>query len=397
MKILFIHDDCQTMGGANTYRKGLCRALKSLGHEAYLFTMEPNAEEKELCYYMMFREKNLVVDHFKRRYFYPSLFFALGRVIEEIKPDIIHIHNNNLFPNSVLLTCDGIPVVQTLHDWKMICPTWNGVTVDGTICERGFSAACYREGCISRWRYHSQCVWRKLNTFLVKRQVNVLITPSMALNRALRNYGLESIYIPNYADTSRYLPSPLSPDGKRILCACHLYSSKGVDHLLMAFQNVLVKIPSARLDIVGDGPERENLEKLCISLKIQNSTRFWGVVPHAALADFYSKANVIVLPSVVAENCPLVVLEAMASGRPVIGSRIGGIPEIVLENETGLIFNPGNIDELTERIVELLLDPERSERMGRLGRKRVEEEFSAEKHVKKILDLYHRLTKGSRL
>jgi glycosyltransferase involved in cell wall biosynthesis len=357
--------------------------------------MEPNPDEAELSYYYTFKKGNLVADHFMRRYFNPSLFLALKEAIREIRPDIIHIHSNDLFSNSVLLACGGIPVVQTLHDWKMICPIWNGVTVNGAICKRGFSAACYKEGCISRLRYISQWVWRKFNISLVKTRVNALITPSMALNMVLINYGLESIYIPNYADTSRFLPSPSSPDGKKILCVCHLYSSKGVGHLIRAFQNVLVKIPSATLEIAGDGPEKDELEKLCISLKVQNSVRFCGVVSHAELADFYSKASVVVLPSVVAENCPLVVLEAMASGRAVIGSRIGGIPDLVLENETGLLFNPRDTNELSEKIINLLLDPERAERMGRLGRKRVEKEFSPEKHLERILDIYRKLIQGA--
>jgi glycosyltransferase involved in cell wall biosynthesis len=394
MKILFFHDDCQTMGGANTYRRELSRALKSLGHELYLFTLEPNHDKVEQCFYYTFRKGNVVVDHFKHRYFNPSLFIAFKRVLKEVGPDIIHIHTNIVFPNSVLLACGSIPVVQTLHDWRMICPLGKGVTVKDTICDRGFSSACYREGCISRWRYHSQFVWRKFNIFLFKRHVNALITPSMALNRALKNYGLESIYIANYVDTSRFSPSPPNTNGRTILCACHLFQSKGIHYLLRAFQNVLVKIPSARLDIVGDGPEKKDLEQLCISLKIQNSVRFHGAVPHAELAHFYSKVSVVVLPSVVAENCPLVVLEAMASARPVIGSRIGGIPELILENETGLLFEPGDTNELSEQIVQLLLNPERAERMGGFGRKRVEKEFSAQKHIERILDLYYSLLKN---
>jgi glycosyltransferase involved in cell wall biosynthesis len=157
-----------------------------------------------------------------------------------------------------------------------------------------------------------------------------------------------------------------------------------------------VKIPSARLDIVGEGPEKKNLEELCIFLKIQNSVRFCGEVSHVELADFYSKASVVVLPSVVAETCGLVILEAMASARPVIGSRIGGIPEVILENETGLLFNPGDTSELSEKIVQILLNPERAERMGKLGRERVEKEFSAQKHIERILDLYSSLLKAKK-
>ena len=394
MKILFFHDDCQTMGGANIYRRELSRALKSLGHELYLFTLEPNRDETEQCFSYTFKKGNRVVDHFKYCYFNPSFFLAFKKVLKEIDPDIIHIHTNIVFPNSVLLACGRIPVVQTLHDCRMICPGGKGVTVRDAVCERGFSRMCYREGCISRLRYYSQSVWRKFNKLLLKKHVNALITPSMALNRGLRNYGLESIYIPNYVDTSVFLPLLPGTDGKRILCAGQLFATKGVHNLLRAFQNVLTKIPSARLDIVGEGPEKESLEQLCVSLQIQNAVMFHGKVPHKELTHYYSKASVVVLPSVIADNCPLVVLEAMASSRPVIGSKIGGIPELILENETGLLFYPGDIDELSEKIVLLLLNPERAEMMGRLGKERVEKEFSAQKHIRRVLDLYYSLLKS---
>jgi len=337
-----------------------------------------------------------VVDHFKHRYFNPSFFHVFKEVLEKINPDIIHIHTNLVFSNSVLLACDDIPVVQTLHDCRVICPGGKGITVKNDICEKSFGSMCYREGCISRWRYYSQSVWRKFNKLIFKRHVNVLVTPSMSLNKGLRDYGLESIYLPNYVDTSLFLPSSYSKNGKRILCACQLFATKGVDYLLRAFQHVLVKVPSARLDIAGEGPEKESLEQLCISLKIQDSVRFYGKVPHKELTSFYSKASVVVVPSVVAEICPLVVLEGMASAKPIIGSRIGGIPELILEDETGLLFSPGDKDELGEKIVQLLLTPERAEKMGKLGRERIEKEFSAQEHIKKILSIYHSLLKSNR-
>ncbi len=396
MKILFFHDDCQIMGGANTYRRELSRTLKSLGHELYLFTLEPNRDEAEQCFSYTFRKGNRVVDHFKHRYFNPSFFLAFKRVVKKINPDIIHIHTNLAFTNSVLLACGSTPVVQTLHDWRMICPFEKGVTIRNRICEKGFSGICYQEGCISRWRYYSQSIWRQINTLLIKKKINALITPSMALYRTFKNYGLEPVYIPNYVDTSKFPPVPFSTNGRNILCACHLFPGKGVHHLLKAFQSVLMRIPSARLNIVGEGPEKKRLEQLCISLDIKDSVRFSGEVPHMNVADFYAEARIVVLPSVAAENCPLVVLEAMASARPVIGSRVGGIPELILEDQTGLLFNPGDTNELSEKIVQLLLNPERAQKMGALGRERVEKQFSSQEHIKKILDLYSLFIKRAR-
>lgn len=397
MKILFFHDDCETMGGADTYRRGLCRILQTLGHKIYLFTMRPCPYENDLSYSYTLRSGNKAADHFTRHYLHLPLYFAIRKIIKEIKPDIIHIHSNDLFPNSVLLACGTTPVVQTLHDCKMVCPTWNGVKVSGVMCEKGFGTSCYKDGCISFYRYISQWIWRKINLFLVKTRVNALIAPSMALNRVLLCYGLEPIHIPNYTDTSKYLLSDSIPDGKKILCACYLSPSKGVKHLISAFKKVLLKIPSAILDIAGDGPEKQYLEKLCASLNVQNSVIFHGIVPHDKLPEFYGRANIVVLPSVVAENCPLVLLEAMASGKAVIGSRIGGIPEIVAENETGLLYNPYDDIELSEKIIQLLSDPKKTWEMGKSGKKRVEKKFSADKHISQILDLYSTVSRAEKI
>ncbi|NWF52536.1 MAG: glycosyltransferase family 4 protein [Nitrospirae bacterium] len=393
MKILFFHDDCKTMGGANTYRKELCRILESLGHELYLYTLEPDLNDTKSYFSYKFKKGNRIIDHFKYCYFNPSLYLEFKKVLKKIRPDIIHIHINHVFPNSVLLACGNIPVVQTLHDCRIFCPGGKGITTKGNICERSFSSACYREGCISRLRYYSHSVWRRFNRFIFKRKVKVLISPSMALKKGLSNYGLKSVYIPNYVDTSTFIHSSNSTEKGRILCACQLFATKGVNHLLMAFQNVLMKIPYATLDIVGEGPEKEDLEKLCISLNLQDHVKFHGKVAHNELSSFYSKASVVVVPSMVAENCPLVVLEAMASAKPVIGSRIGGIPELIQEKETGLLFTPGDTNELSEKIVQLLLDTERARKMGELGRARVEKNFLPQEHIKKILDIYYSLVK----
>jgi glycosyltransferase involved in cell wall biosynthesis len=248
-------------------------------------------------------------------------------------------------------------------------------------------------GCVSRNRYYYQYLWRRINIFLVKKRVSTIITPSMALKKALTNYGLESIHIPNYVVASKFIASQYIPGTKNVLFAGHLFSSKGVHNLIKAFKNVSARIPAAKLDIVGDGPEREKLQQLAVSLKIQNSVIFHRAVPHADLPSFYARANVVVLPSVVAENCPLVVLEAMASARPVLGSRLGGIPELISENESGLLFTPNDADGLCEKIIDVLSDPELAAQMGQCGRQRIEREYSYEEHIRRISDLYIRLKK----
>src|SRR5574340_3723 len=163
---------------------------------------------------------------------------------------------------------------------------------------------------------------------------------------------------------------------------------KGHVYLLKAMQVLLSKNQDIRLVIVGDGPLRDQLSNLAVELKIEKNVFFVGHQDEAC--DFIDAMDVFVLPSL-HEGIPMVLLEAMALSRPVVGSRAGGIPEVIEEGVSGLLVEPGNPVALAEALEALTKDVERAEQLGKNGRVRIEQSFTSNIMAAKTADLYRRL------
>ena len=159
-------------------------------------------------------------------------------------------------------------------------------------------------------------------------------------------------------------PLPPSPD---VLFVGSLHRTKGADVLLDAWTHVLREIPGAKLRIVGYGPMETELRRSTAGLPSPAAVRFDGRVTRAEVAQAMDEARLLVVPSR-SEGLGLVILEAMARGRPVIASNVGGIPELVIDGETGVLVPPEREDLLADAIVALLKDSDRCERLGRQGR-----------------------------
>jgi glycosyltransferase involved in cell wall biosynthesis len=144
-----------------------------------------------------------------------------------------------------------------------------------------------------------------------------------------------------------------------------------------------------RLEIIGEGPMREPLEALARQESIGN-VEFTGYLSGALLQDHVRAATAVVVPSQWYENNPRSVIEAFALGKPVIGARIGGIPELVRHGDTGLTFTPGDVQALRGCIDEMLAQPARAVDMGRRGRHLVETELSPERHYAGLMQVYER-------
>ena len=180
-------------------------------------------------------------------------------------------------------------------------------------------------------------------------------------------------------------------EGKRvILTVSRLYEHKGHDKVIEAMPLILEKIPNAVYLIVGSGPMEMRLKSLVKKLALEDHVLFVGYISDELLPQFYNLCDVFVLatrevekPGWV-EGFGIVFLEANACGKPVISGRTGGAIEAVLDQKTGLLINPFNINEIAEATVRLLNDPELASRLGNNGRKRVIEQFAWEDKAKKI-------------
>lgn len=169
--------------------------------------------------------------------------------------------------------------------------------------------------------------------------------------------------------------------GKMLLFVGRLAEKKGVTYLISAMASVINEFPGARLVVVGDGPEKAALQRQAQQLGLSGSIIFAGSVPNSQLPPYYKAADVFVLPSIVdsrgdTEGLGVVLLEAIASGTAVVASRIGGIPDIVIHNRTGLLVEQKNPGQLAEAVVSLLKNRQLAKKLSAAARKRVEARFS---------------------
>ena len=174
-------------------------------------------------------------------------------------------------------------------------------------------------------------------------------------------------------DVDAFAPLPRSERAggeAEILCVGALSRRKGHQVLLEAFAQVQPALPGARLTLVGDGPERDALERRATELGIAEAVEFAGAVAHDRVGDLYARADVFCLPSF-AEGVPTVLMEAMAMELPVVATRIMGIPELVEHERSGLLVSPARPDELADALRRVLTDRELAERLGREGRREV--------------------------
>lgn len=164
-----------------------------------------------------------------------------------------------------------------------------------------------------------------------------------------------------------------------------LSPEKGVDVFLRAFARVCEAGPRARAAIVGDGPELERLERIAVSLKVQEHVRFCGFCETPG--DYLLAADVLVLPSR-SEGIPNVILEAMAMRRPVIATRVGGVPEIIENNCHGILVASESVSELAQAMITMKESPELRKRFSEAGFTRVREAFSPEIRIEAVSALY---------
>jgi glycosyltransferase involved in cell wall biosynthesis len=187
-------------------------------------------------------------------------------------------------------------------------------------------------------------------------------------------------------------PASAAQDGTGpVLFVGRLVERKGVAYLIEAIARLGPAGP--RLEIVGDGPERSGLEALAQRLGVANRVVFRGKIPPNELQASYTRAAVCVLPSVLdargdTEGLGVVLLEAMHHGTPVIASRVGGIPDIVEDGESGLLVPPGDADALAAAVRRVRDDPALARRLGEAGRRRLREQFSWPAIVQRWLDVY---------
>jgi glycosyltransferase involved in cell wall biosynthesis len=236
----------------------------------------------------------------------------------------------------------------------------------------------------------------------ILRRFSVVTAVSPAVGGALARAGISSQkirVIPNGIDVDRFTAGPPDPlpmlrlGATVIGMAGRLVPQKGFLDVIAVAPAILARFPNTQFLIAGDGPQRPALEQAAREAGVANAFVFAGA--RSDMHRLYQAMSIFVLPSF-NEGMPMTVLEAMAAGCPVAATRVGAIPELIREGESGRLFTPGDRSALTNVLLDLLADAEARDRMGAAGRSRVCRDYSSLAMARQYAALYEQLAGGSR-
>jgi glycosyltransferase involved in cell wall biosynthesis len=318
---------------------------------------------------------------------------SFGKLLSCFTPELVHAHNiYGRLTSSIVDEAKkhDVPVVMTLHDYKLICPSYLMLD-DGMVCEGCLDGSfykcalnrCHKGSFSSSVIYTLEAYFNRL--FKKYEHVSYFISPSRFLLNKLIEAGMprkKMIHIPNFLDVDNFQDS--YKNNGSILFVGRLSREKGVRTLLRAVKGLEIPVR-----IVGEGPLGEEF-KAFTKTEGMGNVKFEGYKSGDELKEAFRDASFLVFPSEWYENAPMTILEAFAYGKPVIGSRIGGIPEMIVEGETGLLFQTGDHLELREKIRYLFSNPQKIQEMGKKAREKIEKGHNAEMHYNKLMEVYQK-------
>jgi glycosyltransferase involved in cell wall biosynthesis len=404
MRILSIHTNGTVVGGADiVYIQGNC-LLTEHGHSIGWLTIGevPIASKLNQPVFCLpeFRQNDalkkqigLAIGHL---YNYQARKLAI-QALHDFKPDIIHVHTiqGHLSP-AVLLPFqqENIPVIQTLHDYRLLCPAIHFLS-QGQPCEACKGKKYYH--CIRKRCRNNQLVrsgLAALGSYLsdyvyqYDQLISGYIAPSEFMRQKMIGFGYASQkthLLPNAYFGQ--VPAPRGAKRGHILFAGRLSQEKGADLLVRAAVNLNMVII-----IAGDGPERERLQALARQVGASNVS-FPGFLSPIELSRLYQTALVTVLPSRWYENGPLVILESYANATPVVGARIGAIPEFVDDGKTGFLFSPNDADDLHKVLQYCITHSDSAKQMGDSALARVNAKYSPAAYIEGLENIFNKVVK----
>ncbi len=407
MKVLMCNSFYYLRGGAERCFFDLMHLLESHGHEVIPFSMV-DVRNQPSAYDSYFLSKVDFPSHLNNSNSLEAKLRLVERVlysreakskikalIEATQPDIAHVHGIAHETSPSILPAikkAGIPIVQTLHDYKLLCPNTSFVS-QGVICEkckkhRYYNVVryrCKRDSLAASLLAGMELYFHKA-TKIYEGNVDLFISPSRFLQNKVTEYGIQNpiVHLPNYVNLDDFQPcfKPLD----YFVFSGRLTQLKGVETLLAAMRQV----KESHLYVAGAGELERHLKAYVLEQRITNVT-FVGHLNKSDLIALIQRALFTVVPSEWYENYPMTVLESFACGTPVIGTNIGGIPELVRDGENGLLFEPGNVTDLAKKIYDMLRNREQAVTMGRIGRRQVEQTNSPERHYRQTIRIYKQL------
>ena len=373
MKILMVNKFLYPNGGSETYIFKLGVELQRQGHEVQYFGMEH--EGRIVGNHAEVYTSNMDFHTGKlQKLLYPFRIIYSGEayrkmqlVLDDFEPDVVHLNNINfqLTPSVIEAVRDWekkkdktVRVVFTAHDYQWVCPNHMMlIPASGERCSRCIGQ--HQRNCTKYRCIHNSCVKSFLGTIEAKfydwkktySKVDVIICPSHFMEKQL---GTSSLLKQKLVTMHNFIDAEVLEHTEKkdyVLYLGRYTKEKGVLTLLQAAGD----LPEIPFVFAGDGECREQVER-CPNVKNM------GFLQGEELQKVIVEARFCVIPSEWYENCPFSVMEAISYGTPVIGSNLGGIPELVQDGKTGELFEAGNVQMLKDKIKSLWGNPEKCER-----------------------------------
>ena len=390
------------MGGGEINLELLATSLAKRRVEVLVLTSQhlglPEIEQKEgVIIYRKLKTGNNpsgLVENVKRSLIFPkSVVEEVNKIVKKQQIEVIHFIGTSVIAAPQLKSL-GIPLFATIESYPTLCPKGDRIFHGKKECIQKCSFTSFLS-CQS----DSQEIGKMKNDWYLKynppaltyiyryyRQLNDalqycnLIAISKYVQDLLLQQGHKSIIIPNALPIQNFKLARNKNSKIKILYLGSLIKSKGAHMLTEAVQGV-----DCQVEMYGEGVLKEELQK-----KIKQSDlpiTIHSPVPYSEIPSLYAQADIIVFPSLWPEPFGRIAIEAMAAGKPVIGSAIGGIKETIIEG-TGILVDPGNVPQLREAIDLLIHNSKLREEMGKKGRKMVEELYAEEKVAERLMAVY---------
>lgn len=403
MKVLLVNKFHYLKGGSEKYYFELGKLLKENGHDVAFFSMEDKKNIKTDCkeYFV----KPFDLNNGSKLKAFDVVYSKenekkMEEALEDFKPDIVHLNNfQRQLSASIIkpIKKRNIPIVFTAHDLQAICPAIVMLNSQKEICEKcknGKYNNCIKRNCIKSSKLKSLLgafesrYYRKNKIYTEK--IDKIVTPSEFYKFKLIEDGInidKIVAIHNFIDINDYKLNV--EDNEYALYFGRLSKEKGIINLIKAFS----KTRKGKLYIAGEGPEKTYIENFIKENRLEERIKLLGFLNKEQVKEYLRKSSFVVIPSIWYENCPYSILETLAIGKPIIGSNIAGIPELVKDNINGLLYKYDNENELEEKITFLFKNKNLRIKFGEEAKKIAEKKYSKENYYRNIIKIYKELIK----
>lgn len=395
MRILQINNNHYRKGGTDSVYLNLINLLRKKGQYVIPFSFldKHNLEEEKANYFI---PKSLFSNNIGKFYSINAKK-NLRKLIQHEKPDIAHIHNIiggislSILP---ILKEFNIPVLVTMHGLKYLCPSYVFINGKGQICEdckggKYFNCVinkCAPEGFMKSLALALEAYARDILIPFHKYIDHYHFVSNFFLTKYSEHFPSikkASSFFPNFLEGLENTKFKAVSNGEYFLFVGRLDREKGIQTLISAFKQT----KEVKLKIVGTGA----LEKFATS-NSKDNIEYLGYKQWDELKLIIEKCKFLIIPSECYENNPMTIIEAYSFGKPIIGSNIGGIPEIIKNGETGFLFEAGNVNDLKQKIlIANSLDEKTYHHFSENSFKFAHENFTSDLFYNRLINLYEKL------